>query len=1253
MPSTYTTNLGIEKIATGEQSGTWGTTTNTNFDLIDTAVNGIVSITLASAGTSGSPNDLPITDGTASNGRNKFIEFVDGGDLGATAYVQLTPNDAEKIVHIRNSLSGSRSIIVFQGTYNASNDFEIPNGADVTLKFDGAGTGATVTDVNVDLTVTGATIATADINGGTIDGTTIGGSSAAAGTFTTFTSTGIDDNAASTAITIDSSQDVTFTSDAKFPDNGKAIFGAGSDLQIYHNGSHSIIADAGTGHLKLLAADLRINNAADTETFIAAYENSKVDIYYDNSVKLSTTATGIDVTGDVNSDSVTTGTFTSTGIDDNATSTAITIDSSENVGIGTISPGRKLTVSRDAGSSIVGSFVTANTGEGVITFSNSTTTSDTFVRIGCAGDDMLMYAGNAERMRIDSSGNVGFGVTPDAWASPNFTALQIGVGGSIAGRGAVGTGDQIYVSANAYYDGTSWEYIESNYATNYYQDNGTHVWRYAASGTAGTAISFSEAMRIDSSGQVGIGIAPYATRKLTVFGTGAGEATVMIEGEGGADPCINFLANNTQHWTLGIDDSDADKFKLSEHSALGTNDYLVVDVSGNVGIGTTSPDSILHLSGSSTSKIIIEDSASPRGNYIGINSSDNLVIAADEDNLGSSSTIQLRVDATERMRIDASGNVGIGTTSPSTYSNAPELVIDTGTSGGITVKSGTAGYGAVFFADGTTGNEQYRGSIQYNHDFSGVTDALLFGTAGAERMRIDSSGNVGIGSPGKTLTALSDGTNSGPVLAIGNTDTALGSNDTIGSLTFLSDDNSYDATYTDGIAVQISAVSEHSTGNRYGLAFYTGNASGSPTRGERLRIDSVGNVGIGTNNVSFASGYTTVNINGSTGGQIHFSDDDVKVADFTANTGDLFIQSAGVTSFRTGGFGSGDEAMRIDSSGNVLVGTTTYSSANEGVLLGAGGIIYATNTSGFAASLNRKTTDGDLLRFEKDGATVGTIGTYFGDLYIASPSSTDAGIGFGGSKISPTTTTGSLRDAAIDLGQSAGRFKDLYLSAAVRWYASGVQKAYMQYDGTDVVHYGASGVGHQFYSGGNRSVDIDSSGNLLVGTTSATVSTEGFRVLPSGSSGAMQTEIFNDSGGTALAVGRGGSDGACVIFKRGSTTVGSISVTGSATSYNPSSDARLKENIRDYDNALADVMKLKPRKYSWKADGAEDNGFIAQELMETPEFANRVNPIDDDSDDPMYGVDYMKFVAVLTGAIQEQQVMIEELKAEVAALKGA
>ena len=154
MPSTYTTNLGIEKIGSGEQSGTWDVTTNLNFDIIDQGINGAVSVTLATAGTSGSPNTIDITDGTLSDGRNKFIEFVDGGDLGATAYVQLTPNDAEKIVFMRNSLSGSRSILVFQGTYNAANDFEIPAGKDVVIRFDGGGAGATVTDVFNSLLVT-------------------------------------------------------------------------------------------------------------------------------------------------------------------------------------------------------------------------------------------------------------------------------------------------------------------------------------------------------------------------------------------------------------------------------------------------------------------------------------------------------------------------------------------------------------------------------------------------------------------------------------------------------------------------------------------------------------------------------------------------------------------------------------------------------------------------------------------------------------------------------------------------------------------------------------------------------------------------------------------------------------------------------------------------------------------------------------------------------------------------------------------
>ena len=126
MPSTYTLNNGIELIATGEQSGTWGDTTNTNLELLDAALDGQVTVTLPSAGTSGSPNTLAISDGAASDGRNRMVIFDDSSDLGATAYVQLTPNDAEKIIYVRNSLSGDRSILLFQGTYSASNDYELP-----------------------------------------------------------------------------------------------------------------------------------------------------------------------------------------------------------------------------------------------------------------------------------------------------------------------------------------------------------------------------------------------------------------------------------------------------------------------------------------------------------------------------------------------------------------------------------------------------------------------------------------------------------------------------------------------------------------------------------------------------------------------------------------------------------------------------------------------------------------------------------------------------------------------------------------------------------------------------------------------------------------------------------------------------------------------------------------------------------------------------------------------------------------------
>ena len=90
-----------------------------------------------------------------------------------------------------------------------------------------------------------------------------------------------------------------------FGDNVKAIFGAGSDLQIYHDGSNSVIRDSGTGHLKILAGDFRLNNAADDAQFISAVNGAEVNLYHNGSAKLATTATGIDVTGTVTADGLT------------------------------------------------------------------------------------------------------------------------------------------------------------------------------------------------------------------------------------------------------------------------------------------------------------------------------------------------------------------------------------------------------------------------------------------------------------------------------------------------------------------------------------------------------------------------------------------------------------------------------------------------------------------------------------------------------------------------------------------------------------------------------------------------------------------------------------------------------------------------------------------------------------------------------------------------------------------------------------
>jgi len=118
------------------------------------------------------------------------------------------------------------------------------------------------------------------------------------------------------------------------------------------------------------------------------------------------------------------------------------------------------------------------------------------------------------------------------------------------------------------------------------------------------------------------------------------------------------------------------------------------------------------------------------------------------------------------ITIDSSERVGIGTTSPSSYNGgADDLVLATTGATGITIASGTTTNGSLFFADGTSGADQYRGYVQYEQN----NNAMAFGTNGAERMRINLSGNVGIGEASPdTQLHISSGA---PVFRMEDTDT--------------------------------------------------------------------------------------------------------------------------------------------------------------------------------------------------------------------------------------------------------------------------------------------------------------------------------------------------------------------------------------------------------------------------------------------------------------------------------------------------
>jgi len=157
MASTYTVNTGIELITNGEQSGTWGDTTNTNLEIIDRLTNGVGDITIT-----GTTHTLTTSDGALSDGQYKVLVF--GGTPSGTNTVTISPNDQEKLYFIVNN--SGESIILTQGS---GTTVTVATGATDIVYADGGGAGANVASLGNDITLLGTSeaskVVTADANG--------------------------------------------------------------------------------------------------------------------------------------------------------------------------------------------------------------------------------------------------------------------------------------------------------------------------------------------------------------------------------------------------------------------------------------------------------------------------------------------------------------------------------------------------------------------------------------------------------------------------------------------------------------------------------------------------------------------------------------------------------------------------------------------------------------------------------------------------------------------------------------------------------------------------------------------------------------------------------------------------------------------------------------------------------------------------------------------------------------------------------
>jgi hypothetical protein len=305
------------------------------------------------------------------------------------------------------------------------------------------------------------------------------------------------------------------------------------------------------------------------------------------------------------------------------------------------------------------------------------------------------------------------------------------------------------------------------------------------------------------------------------------------------------------------------------------------------------------------------------------------------------------------------------------------------------------------------------------------------------KVALTSSGNLGLGVTPSNASATTR------TFEIGSSTTRTGNGlvqAPAASYIQLSSNTKYDASANPLYASTVPAASYHQyNGDHVWLTAPSGTAGNAISFSQAMTLDASGNLIVGgtaatnatTNrgNITLngaSSAILSVGTAGTERGYIY-----TQGTDFIANasTGNLSLQTSGANTILFSINGS--ERARITSSGDLLVGKTSASSAIAGGQINANGTVIGVRDGDVAAIFNRLTSDGDIISIRKSGTVVGSIGNNGGNLYIQGSTATGKmGLEFGGTALYPRDT-GALTDGANDFGDATYRWRNLYLSGGV------------------------------------------------------------------------------------------------------------------------------------------------------------------------------------------------------------------------------